>query len=1025
MGWRLYLQRNLVMLTRSMRRKVQSYLKVLEKKIKKQLAKLENIGILDCDYKDSNELPSKGMFVPYDPNDTWGRGEDTHAWFHFQTPIWDCPKDTRYILRLETERDGWNVDNPQFILYIDGKLSQGLDTNHREAILDPAHEHDIFLYAYTGSQTAKAHLYAELLALDCRLEKLWYDIKVPYDSLAYLEEYSNEYQNILAHLNRALDLLDMMGCEDGTESFYRSVETASRYMEEIFYGEFCGQDANTPKTICIGHTHIDCAWLWTLKQTREKVQRSFSTVAELMERYPEYRFMSSQALLYKYLKEEAPTVYERVKELIKAGKWECEGAMWVEADCNLSSGESLVRQVLYGKRFFQEELGVDNRVLWLPDVFGYSAALPQILRKSGVDWFVTSKISWNDTNQMPYDTFDWQGIDGTKIHSYFLTAQNRKLGQPPVRYATYVGETTPAMVAGTYDRYQQKQLSNEALLTFGYGDGGGGPTAEQLEMARRLSHGIPGTPKVEIEFAGDFLSRLEKKIENDPRLPVWQGELYLEYHRGTYTSVFKNKKNNRKSEFLYQNGEWAASMATLLCGKAFPKAELHRGWEMILTNQFHDIIPGSSIGPVYDQSDIDYGIIREIGEKVLTDAKTAIAGGIAKEKGYVVFNPNGTEGNGIVELDGICAYVEHIPAKGYACVKGLKTENSITVCENTLENRFFKLTFDEDMLLCSVYDKRANREVLSAGKSGNELRVYADYPDKHDAWEWQEFSAEGKYTVLTDLQEVAPVQDGVRAGFRITRRHMVSTVTQTVWLYDDIDRIDFDTEVDWHQTHQMLKAAFPVDVNSDQATFEIQYGSIKRPTHKNTSWDAMKFETCGHKFADLSEGNFGVSLLNDCKYGHDIHNGEMILSLMKSPTYPDPNADQGRMSCTYSLVPHAGALDLPKISAMAYALNNPMQILPATGEKSTLPESFFAVKCDQPNIVCEVVKESEDGEDIILRFYENSNSKTNATLQFGFDVASVSLCDLMENEITPLPVQNGRIELTFGAFEIHTVKARL
>lgn len=1010
---------------KSMWQKLRYYLVLLERRSRICLGEIEEIGIYPCECKNSNELPSPEVFQRFGKDALWGNGVDTQAWFHFRTPVVGNLGRRTLLLNVCTDRtNGWDANNPQFLAYVDGEMRQGLDINHQDLFLDPSREHDVYLYANTGVTVERAHFYAKLIGLDLRVEKLWYDLKVPFDSLSHLEEYSNEYQIVISHLNTALDCLNMMEFDNESEAFYASLEDAIRYMDEVFYGQVCGQRPDAPKTVCIGHTHIDCAWLWTLKQTREKVQRSFSTVIELMEQYPEYRFMSSQALLYKFLKEEVPEKYERVKELIREGRWECEGAMWVEADCNLSSGESLVRQILYGKRFFKEEFGLDHHILWLPDVFGYSAALPQILRKSGVDWFVTSKISWNDCNQMPYDTFEWQGIDGSRVHSYFLTAQDKVLGKPPKRYTTYVAFTTPSMVAGTFDRYQQKALNNEALLTFGYGDGGGGPTKPHLEMARRLSHGIPGTPKAEIGFAGDFLARLEQKMDKEAHLPVWRGELYLEHHRGTYTSVHKNKKNNRRSEFLYQNAEWLSTVSKLLCGKTFPKEKLHRGWEMILTNQFHDILPGSSIGAVYDQCDLDYAEIREIGEWVLSDAKTAIASGIAADCGYVIFNPNATEGNGTVTIDGVCCYVEGIPPKGYACVKSPKHRNTVTVGERMLENRFYRLTFDADMLLSSIYDKRADREVLQEGKRGNEIRIYADFPAKSEAWDWTEAETESSYMVLTNLQSSTPVQDGARAGIRIERRHMDSTLTQTVWLYDDIDRIDFDIDVNWKQRHQMVKAAFPVDVNSDRATYEIQYGSVERPTHKNTPWDAMKFEVCAHKFADLSEGNYGVALLNDCKYGHDIHDGEMVLSLLRSPTYPDPNADLGRMQCTYALVPHVGAVDLPHISAMAYALNNPMQALPASGERSILPESYFLVESNRSNVVCEVVKEAEDSEDTVIRLYENSNSKTRATLTFGFDVESVTLCDLMENEIEPLEVRDNKVTLIFGAFEIHTLKVK-
>lgn len=1009
--------------TSSLYRKIKSCFKYLQPEIQKSLGKIQKIEIYPCAYKTDNVFPAVEQFTAYDTNGTWGSGFDSHAWFHFFIEAHPEQNGTPLVLKLCTDQTGWNVNNPQFLVYVDGEMRQGMDTFHTEMLLDSKTEHEIYAYAYTGAKVEKCTFFAEIFAYRPDVEKFLYDIRVPFDSLSYLEEYSNEYQNILKYLDQAVSLLNLY--EVPSQEFYDSVACASRFMDEEFYGNFCGQRPDAPKTVCIGHTHIDCAWLWTLKQTREKVQRSFSTVVELMKRYPEYKFMSSQAFLYQNLMEEAPQIYEQVKRLIREGRWECEGAMWVEADCNLSSGESLVRQVLYGKRFFKQEFGVENRVLWLPDVFGYSAALPQILRKSGVNWFVTSKISWNDTNPMPYDTFDWQGIDGTRIHSYFLTAQKKERGKAPERFTTYNGTTTPSMIAGTFERYQQKNLHNEALLTFGYGDGGGGPTAEHLEMVRRLSHGIPGTPKAEIEFAGDFLSRLEKKIENNPRLPVWNGELYLEFHRGTYTSVHKNKKNNRRSEFLYLNTELLCSMEKLLLQKPFPKKELHKGWEMLLTNQFHDIIPGSSIQEVYKQSDIDYEMIQNIAKPKLQAAQAAIADNIARDSGYVVFNPNPHNGNGIVRTkDGVCAYVENIPAKGYATVKAPNTDNHIIVDTHSLENKYFKLVFDESMMLSSIYDKRACREVLQQGKCGNELRVYADYPDQYDAWEWNEFSLD-RYKIITDLHHVEAVQDGARAGIRIIRKHMDSTVAQTVWLYDEIDRIDFETEVDWHQKHQMLKAAFPVDINSDRATYEIQYGTVERPTHKNTSWDAMKFEVCAHKFADLSEGNYGVALLNDCKYGHDIHDGVMQLSLLRSPTYPDPDADQGSMTCVYALCPHEGVLQTPHISAMAYELNNPMTILPTTGDVSTLPERFAVVQCDKENILCEVVKEAEDSEDLILRLYEIGNSKTRATLTFGFPIASVSLCDMLENEAESLLIDNGTVSLTFGAFEIHTLKIKV
>ncbi|MBE6703419.1 MAG: alpha-mannosidase [Ruminococcaceae bacterium] len=773
----------------------------------------------------------------------------------------------------------------------------------------------------------------------------------------------------------------------------------------------------------IGHTHIDCAWKWTLRQTREKVQRSFSTVLELMRRYPEYKFMSSQALLYKNLKEEAPEIYDEVKERIREGRWECEGAMWVEADCNLSSGESLVRQVLYGKNYFKQEFGVENRVLWLPDVFGYSAALPQILRKSGVDWFVTSKISWNDTNRMPHDTFRWRGIDGTEINTQFITAQDDK-GEPTRTGCTYVGSTRSTQVQGTYKRYSEKQIGDEAILTFGYGDGGGGPTARHLEMARRGAKGIPGGPNFKIDFAGDYLKRLEKKMETRPDVPTWQGELYLEFHRGTYTTMARNKRNNRQCEFLYQNAELLSTVAGALWGEKFPAQALHRGWEMILTNQFHDIIPGSSIKEVYDQSDIDYAEIRRIGEEIVAKTQQKVANGIDKRHGYVVFNPHSFDTAGLVKIEGkTVRTAQPIPSKGYLTTNGFVDTNHVSVEGNVVDTDCLRVVFDDHWQMVSIYDKTAGREVLKKGAIGNELRVHADYPHVYDAWEWQPYSAE-QYKTITAVSSVEIVEDGVRKGVRIVRPHMHSTITQTIWFYDGTTRIDFETVANWHDRHQMLKVAFPVDVNSDKATYEIQFGTVERPTHKNTSWDAAKFEVCAHKYADFSEGGYGVTLMNDCKYGHDIHDGVMQLSLLRSPTNPNPEADQGVIPVTYALLPHQGTLAETDVPMQAYYLNQSMTAVAAAGEADTLPTAYCPMSLDKDNVICETVKQAEDGEGTVLRLYECRNRRTKATLSLGLPAKQVFVCDMMEREQAELPLVNGRVALTLGGFEILTLKVK-
>ncbi len=1002
--------------------KIRRYFDIIKSCRWKNSIKAENILICPCDYKTDNTPPALSEFVPFENGGEWGTGNDSHAWFRLNA---HSDEKNRYIF-VETNKSGWDASNPQFIVYVNGEMRQGVDVNHREVLLGDCGDAEIYLYAYTGPKIDKARLFVTFRTLDADVDGLYYDMFYPLYMLDYLAPDSAEYGHIHHFLYRTVSMLELY--EIGSEEFLESVRKAREYLKTELYENYCREQ--TAKCICIGHTHIDCAWKWTLKQTREKVQRSFSTVLELMKRYPEYKFMSSQAFLYKNLKEEAPEVYAEVAQKIKEGRWECEGAMWVEADCNLSSGESLVRQVMYGKRFFMDEFGVDNRVLWLPDVFGYSAALPQILRKCGVDWFVTSKISWNDKNKMPCDTFAWKGIDGTSINSYFLTATNTQNMKRPEQLknheyhtTTYNANTYPTQIAGTYERYQQKNLNDEALVTFGYGDGGGGPTSEYIELLRRSEKGIPGSPQTRVEFAGDFLRRLEKKIENNPELPTWQGELYLEFHRGTYTTMADNKKGNRKAEFLYENAELLGVTAKTLFGDTFPAQRLRSGWEMILTNQFHDIIPGSSIKEVYDQSKIDYGVIHGIGNEIADGIREKIAASLDKKHGYVIFNPHAFEGEGFVEIDGKSAYVKGIAQKGYSVANDFITENRVSINGNKVETARLCVTFDDAWQIVSVYDKKAERELIKSGTVANELRIHADYPPYYDAWEWSQYNST-EYRTITDVSDVHVIDNGAKRGIKITRKYGSSTIVQTVWFNDLSAQIDFETQVDWHESHKMLKAVFPVDILADKATYDIQFGSIERPTHKNTSWDEAKFEVCAHKYADLSDGGYGVSLMNDCKYGYDIHDGVMQISLLRSTKDPNPEADMGSHSFTYSLYPHEGALRDSDTVKRAYMLNNPLTALPATGNADTIPTDFSAISIDCDHAACETVKQAEDGDGTVIRIYEYKNirDKFNITTAIPFEKAY--LCDMLENEICELPVENGEITCSIKGFEILTVKLK-
>ncbi len=1003
-------------------------LKVFLKELKKASViydcRLDGFMFKKCGYKKNNDLPEiDGTFREFGANERWGGRQDEHAWFckRLSIPEELRGKNVEIEISVSSGGEDWDAVNPQFIVYVDGALAQGLDMNHREIFLDKAKaEYELYIYAYTGmAGDAYFEFNADMRAYNEAARKLCYSLAVPFEVTEYLTPDEKNYIDIENHIINAINLIDMRA--PNSPEFNRSVRAAQSYLNNEFYKKYCRcEDVNA---ICIGHTHIDVAWLWTLQQTREKVQRSFSTVLALMKKYPEYKFMSSQAQLYKYLKEEAPELYEKVKEMVRKGRWEVEGAMWVEADCNLSSGESLVRQVLYGKRFFKNEFGVDSKVLWLPDVFGYSAALPQILRKCGVDKFVTSKIGWNETNRMPYDTFWWKGIDGTEIFSYFMTAQDKRRGMPPETNSTYNAKLNPAQLQGAYDRYQQKDINNEVLITFGYGDGGGGPVRKDLEYYDILKKGVTAVPKAKMEFAGSMLDRVKKRAEKNPKTPSWQGELYLEYHRGTYTSQAKNKRYNRKSEFLYEKAETLSVIDEKLNGAVYPKKELHDGWETILLNQFHDIIPGSSIKEVYETSAKQYEQITLVGEEIADKAYKNIIKNIGTDGGIVVFNPNSFVGNGAVTVDGKTYCVSGIAPKGYTVIKKPEIRSSVKVTENMIENDFYKLVFDTKGAVSKLYDKRNGRDVLKKGARGNVITAFEDLPRDYDNWEISNYYTDKSWE-LDRVSSVKPVHDGARAGLEIKKQFQKSTLVQKIWLYDDIDRIDFDTYIDWKEKHIILKTAFPVDINADKATYDIQFGSVERPTHMNTSWDSARFEVCAHKFADLSEYGYGVSILNDCKYGHDIHDGVIRLTMLKSGTYPDPTADKCEHYFTYSLYPHSDDFKQAGTVKKAYDLNIPMTAFKVKKQKGSLPESYSFISSDCDNVIIETVKKAEDADGIIVRLYECFNKRTDVKIKTGFGFSSVSVCDMLENEERPVRTKGNTIPLTVKPFEIITLKIK-
>lgn len=985
--------------------------------------KLDGFMLKFCGYKTDNVIPKiDDTFVPL-PEYLRLEENDSHFWIIGKVTTPKAEKGKRYEIEFFQE----GVGGLQTIIYVNGEMRQGVDWNHRRTILEPDKTYDIAFYCYFdhegGSYRPTSITIPKLVTICEKTEKLYYDLYVPTDALNNaLSKDSDEYNTILHHLEIASNLIDFR--YPYSEDYYNSLDKAIKYLDDEFYGKAKGQSEITVD--CLGQTHLDVAWLWPLRQTIEKTQRSFSTVLYLMEHYPEYSFMSSTPQLYQYMKDQAPENYEKIKQRVKEGRWEVEGAMWLEADTNLPSGESFIRQLLYGKRFIKEEFGIDSHILWMPDVFGYSATLPQILQKAGVDYFVTGKISWNDTNVMPHHTFYWKGIDGTEIFTHFLTTKDFGFYDIDPAKRTIVksaGVIDPREIKSCWDEYKDKEYNNLTVHNFGHGDGGGGPTALMLERYRRVSRGIPGIPKARMNSLAGFLeeakSNFDKSCEKFGRTPKWTGELYLEFHRGTFTSIAKTKKANRKCEFLLGEGEALSVFDMIVNKNTYPAEKLEKLWKIVLLNQFHDIIPGSSITDVNDTAEEYYNEAIKGAKEIISCARTSLLDSISSGEGTVVFNPHSYETSDVVLVDGKYGYVENIPAFGYKKVDKIDYTNNAQVGKNSISNKFYDITFDEKGNIVKCFDKLNNREMFTG--VANKLVAYEDRPNENDAWDIACYYKQKPYDI-DFVTEIVPFENGAKKGLTIRKKFMDSTIVQNIVVYDNIPKIDFETEIDWHNNHILVKALFPVNVFTDKITAEIQMGNLVRNTHSNTSWDEAHFEDCAHKYIDMSDNSYGISFLNDCKYGYSADENEIGLTLIKSATHPDPVADQGTHKFTYSVYAHSGTLFESDTVCLAYNLNQKMTAVNKKASKGTLPEEYSFITVENKNIILETVKKAEDDNNIIVRFYDAQNTVSNAKIHFGFDVKKAYLCDLNENVLEEIEIKDNAVSVPVKNFEIMTLK---
>jgi alpha-mannosidase len=955
-----------------------------------------------------------GQRIELQPGEPWGKLWDC-AWFRFEGQIPPSAIGKNVVLLIDINGELCLVDQEgtptQGLTNVNSEfdLRLGLPGKRVVPITKAAVGGEVIdlwgdagcndLFGHYRSGTLKE---ASIAICHEEIRGLYYDVEVLLELAEQLPDDSSRRVQILQALYDASLLLTEINEANAAEA------------RKIVAPELNKSGGDPTITVsAIGHAHIDLAWLWPIRETIRKGARTFATALRMLERYPDYVFGASQPQLYQWIKEHYPALYTQVQQRIEEGRWEVQGAMWVEPDSNISGGEALVRQILYGKRFFQQEFGVDVRSLWVPDIFGYTASLPQLLKKSGVDYMVTQKLSWNLYNEFPHHTFHWEGIDGSKVLTHL----------PPED--TYNSPGAPRSLAKIEREYVDKNVSDRCLMLFGIGDGGGGPGEEHLERLKREKN-LLGLPPVVQEHSIAFLDKLNERAD---RYKTWRGELYLEKHQGTLTTQARSKKYNRQMEKALRELEFASVMAESLGSIPYPKEELEQIWKEVLLYQFHDILPGSSITRVYTESHERYEKLLPRTESLLQERYqqlAALTNTSGMETPYVLFNSLPWERKEWLEIDGVWKKVT-VPPMGYTTID-LQSEESLSEIgiaaeENRIENEILRISLHADGTIASIFDKTVNREVLQKNRIGNQLTLYNDKGG--DAWDFP-----------VNYREMAPIPlipnefktsiSGPQATIEQSYQFGHSVLLQKIVLTAGSRRIDFQTQVHWHESDKMLRSSFPLDITNDQVNCEIQFGFLKRPTHRNTSWDMARDEICAHHWIDLSESSYGAALLNDSKYGFRATDSELDINLLRSPSYPDPEADRATHEFVYSLLPHRGNFLQAEIFKSGYELNVPLRALAAPKTKSTGASSaadYTLLETDQASIMVEAVKKAEDSNDLIIRLYETSGGKVSANLSIHLPYKRIEQVDLMEQSEEVIQADSGgRVPLLFTAFEIKTLK---
>lgn len=968
--------------------------------------------------------------------DTWEKvaigahwsGRDRYYWLHFTVQVPTLSADP-FVIHMNLGRTGdGNNSKYEGLMFVNGQVRQAVDSNHEDAYFNAdfsGQTLDIYIKMWTGLEGGGPQKIQHYTLKSLCFGVLNQTVVQTYDYLSnivgVIGQLDVDEPLRYAYLNLMTSCFDQFNWAQLDDKSITPVCLNVLNQIKAFIAAHPGQKKAYQIT-AVGHTHIDVAWLWRLKHTREKVARSFSTVLELMNEYPDYVFFQSTPQDYAFLAEDYPELFDQIQQRIKEGRWEANGGTWLEPDTNIPSGESLTRQFLYGSQYFKEHFDAKQNVLWLPDVFGYSAATPQIMHQFGIDNFMTTKISWNDTNRMPHDTFKWQGIDGTQVLTHFITTveTGTDFGDRTEWRYTYNGELIPQTVFGSYHVYADKGLNDDILVSYGYGDGGGGPNREQIKN-RQILNELPGVPTVVPGRVDDYFDRLNQKVVEHPeQLATWRGELYLEYHRGTYTSQARVKQANRQAEYALRDLEMRYTMAHITQGVSYPTEAIKALWVILLRNQFHDILPGSAIHEVYDDAKIEFGQLFDgVAELNAQLDKLSLT---PKVGNNLISNDLPWTRTGLVTLDGELQSVK-VPALSSISLTETSaptTKTTAQIGEHTIETPFYCVTYADDGHVTSLYDLRLERELFTEA-GGNVLTVYEDRPLDFNNWNIDADYPQKATVLQADAMDLT-ANTANYVDLTTTYHYGESTLKQVMRLYAKDPRIDFITDIDWHQHEELLRTAFNTQVLADNARFDIQYGNVLRPTNDNTSWDQAKFETVAHKWADLSEPDYGIALLNNAKYGYRVKDQQLSMTLLTSGIDPDTQADQGAHHFTYSLLPHAGNFAEGQVEQAAEELNQPLTVAQDVAGDVFRPLISF----DQEAIALDAVKMAESGDYAIVRVHEYLGRNATIKLKLNFDAQAVYAGLLNETADTSENLlHDGHVEIELHPYQIVTLMIKL